>query len=70
MLYNSNIFWNLKQDHSKWTICDKKKVVCIGDLNRMTSQRNRGGNFFCWENDDMWTGFYKLISQIGVCGES
>lgn len=33
--------WSTTQDHSKWAVSDD--LVWIGDLNRMSSQENRGG---------------------------
>jgi hypothetical protein len=33
--------WSGSQDHSKWAVSDD--LVWIGDLNRMSSQENRGG---------------------------
>jgi deoxyribonuclease-2 len=41
--------WNETQDHSKWAIADStsQNVVCLGDMNRMTSQWKRGGTFLC-----------------------
>jgi hypothetical protein len=43
------------QDHSKWAIADAssgsppRPFVCIGGINRMTSQFTRGGSTFCVE---------------------
>eukprot|EP00770_Monocercomonoides_exilis_P007993 MONOS_7951.1-p1 / transcript=MONOS_7951.1 / gene=MONOS_7951 / organism=Monocercomonoides_exilis_PA203 / gene_product=deoxyribonuclease II protein, putative / transcript_product=deoxyribonuclease II protein, putative / location=Mono_scaffold00287:1881-3205(+) / protein_length=328 / sequence_SO=supercontig / SO=protein_coding / is_pseudo=false len=37
--------WKETEDHSKWGISAERKVpvTCIGDINRMSSQRKRGG---------------------------
>jgi deoxyribonuclease II len=35
-------------DHSKWAVSDS--IVCIGDINRMTTQYSRGGGSVCFES--------------------
>lgn len=65
--FNEKISWNNKQDHSKWAICEQKQIVCVGDLNRMDSQKNRGGSFFCFENQNLWKAFNKVIKTVEAC---
>jgi len=47
--------YNLNNDHSKWCISqiDDAKWVYIGDINRMTSQKNRGGGGFIISDDKL-----------------
>ena len=56
-------------DHSKWAISLDKKtpVVCIGDINRMESQRKRGGGTVCFKSADVWTSFNKSVKAIEAC---
>lgn len=44
----NNIKYDLNKDHSKWCISQSSshKWVCVGDVNRMTSQKTRGGGGF------------------------
>ncbi|KAF8356465.1 hypothetical protein PRIPAC_91472 [Pristionchus pacificus] len=53
------------KDHSKYgrTVDAKNKVVCIGDINRMTSQYSRGGGTVCITDADLWKA-YDLIKEI------
>lgn len=44
----AGVVWNDTQDHSKWGLTlasdtDRGSYVCIGDINRMLSQADRGG---------------------------
>ncbi len=48
----TNVTWRESQDHAKWAVSTDAAHpwVCIADINRMTSQRVRGGGAFCFEN--------------------
>jgi len=81
-----NLTWSVNQtaykeskEHSKWAIgidfstnsfphCGP--LVCIGDINRMESQRNRGGGLSCFTNQGLWAGFKKLIDGVASCPRS
>ena len=39
--------WSYTNDHCKWGISVTGSWVCVGDINRMTSQKNRGGFVCC-----------------------
>ena len=41
-----------RHDHAKWAISlDKKKpFICVGDINRMETQRHRAGGTACFRN--------------------
>ena len=56
-------------DHAKWAISiDKKRpFVCIGDINRMETQRKRGGGTACFSNPTVWRTFKKSIKTIEAC---
>jgi len=81
-----NLTWVVNQtayketkDHSKWAIginfatnsyphCGP--LVCVGDINRMESQRNRGGGLSCFMNKGLWNGFKNLIDGVASCPTS
>jgi hypothetical protein len=56
-----NILWKESQDHSKWGTTLNSDYYWVGDLNRMTSQFQRGGGGFICKNKDIAIAFSKLI---------
>lgn len=48
--------WKETQDHAKWAVseADQGNWVCVGDINRMISQRQRGGCTIAFQNDALW----------------
>jgi deoxyribonuclease-2 len=46
--------WPESQDHAKWGITLKSDWVCVGDINRMISQRKRGGCTIAFKNETLW----------------
>uniref|UniRef100_A0A0N4ZCJ7 Deoxyribonuclease-2-alpha n=1 Tax=Parastrongyloides trichosuri TaxID=131310 RepID=A0A0N4ZCJ7_PARTI len=57
------------QDHSKLAIsADKNKpYVCIGDINRMTTQYTRGGGTTCLMDIYIWKQYYSIPKNITSC---
>jgi deoxyribonuclease-2 len=55
------------QDHSKWGVSNSGPWVCVGDINRMTSQRQRGGGATCTQSQDLADAFRNLIVQADDC---
>lgn len=51
------------QDHAKWALSvgTKDRIVCIGDLNHMDSQRTRGGSFMCIDNPLLYKELYSTF---------
>ena len=51
------------QDHSKWALSygDKRRIVCVGDLNHMNSQMKRGGSFLCIDDDTLYKTIYSYL---------
>jgi len=54
--------WSEKQDHSKWAICLENGIYWVGDLNRMTTQKRRGGGGFLLKNRKITEKLNELIS--------
>ena len=64
----TNVTWKETQDHAKWGVAlDSSFVVCVGDMNRMISQRKRGGGAVCFNNKKLCYGMYKSILTSDVC---
>ncbi|XP_074655924.1 plancitoxin-1-like isoform X2 [Tubulanus polymorphus] len=61
------------KDHSKWAVTPTKTskggYVCIGDLNRMESQKYRGGGTVCFAatNQKVWETFIGIINEVQPC---
>lgn len=51
------------QDHSKWALSygDERRIVCIGDLNHMESQSDRGGSFLCIDHLNLYRAIYETL---------
>jgi hypothetical protein len=45
--------YDVNKEHSKWAIANSKNIVCFGDLNHTESQKDRGGNIVCFENQKL-----------------
>jgi hypothetical protein len=56
-----NIKWRESQDHSKWGATLNSDYYWIGDLNRMSSQFQRGGGGFICKDLNISQAFIKLI---------
>jgi hypothetical protein len=53
-------------DHSKWGILDSP-AVCMGDLNRAVTQKERSGMVYCWKNAELWSNLNGLIKNTNSC---
>lgn len=60
-------------DHSKWAVNQPKtptdsKIVCIGDINRQSSQETRGGGTICFKNNEqVWTLYNSIVNDVEPC---
>ena len=63
-----DIEWREEQDHSKWAVTlDTSSYACIGDINRMTSQRKRGGGTACIADKILSDALYNTITGSDQC---
>ena len=61
--------WPETHDHAKWGITLHEPYVCVGDINRMISQRKRGGGTIAFQNKVLWTALSKsslLLAPPGL----
>ena len=59
--------WKETQDHSKWAITANRDVVCMGDINRMTTQYSRGGGTACFSDKILHSIFKKATTKTNEC---
>ena len=49
----SSYTYGVNKEHSKWAVAKDKNIVCFGDLNHTESQKERGGNIVCFQNQKL-----------------
>ena len=61
-----------RHDHAKWAVTKGKtkngqKYVCIGDINRMETQKKRAGGTVCFDHHYAWKAFTRIVKTIEKC---
>eukprot|EP00768_Dysnectes_brevis_P001981 gnl/Dysnectes_brevis/1595_a1806_1878.p1 GENE.gnl/Dysnectes_brevis/1595_a1806_1878~~gnl/Dysnectes_brevis/1595_a1806_1878.p1 ORF type:complete len:373 (+),score=126.70 gnl/Dysnectes_brevis/1595_a1806_1878:99-1217(+) len=66
---DTGVQWVDTKDHSKWAVSTSygTQVTCIGDINRMESQRDRPGGTFCVELSSVHQSFLDLVEIETEC---
>lgn len=54
-------------DHSKWAVATTQSIVCIGDINRMTTQYGRGGGTACIESQHLSEFLNTVVTKTNMC---
>lgn len=62
-----NITWSEGQDHAKWAVSLDGNDLCIADINRMTTQRARGGGAICVSDAKLSALLYNSILTSDTC---
>jgi len=62
-----SIQFSYTQDHSKWGVSMKGSWVCVGGINRMQSQRTRGGGTLCVSNNAFWKALSGVVASTEPC---
>ncbi|MEI8031096.1 MAG: deoxyribonuclease II family protein [Comamonadaceae bacterium] len=60
--------WPETHDHAKWGVTTNSDWVCVGDINRMVSQRMRGGGTIAFQDNKLWAALSKtdlLVAPLG-----
>ena len=65
----AGVVFDRSRDHSKWAIGkhNPNGWVCVGDLNRMPSQRKRGGGTVCLWEPTVQQSIYGWIRNVSLC---
>ncbi|XP_052720749.1 deoxyribonuclease-2-alpha-like isoform X2 [Crassostrea angulata] len=56
------------KDHSKWAVSRTGSWICIGDINRQSTQFHRGGGTMCMSDPHVWKEYTNIIRDIETCG--
>lgn len=65
--FGSSYSWSETNDHSKWALAVNKTLLCIGDINRMTTQYSRGGGTACLNNAVLFKAFQTAVTGTDSC---
>lgn len=65
--FGNGFNWSETNDHSKWAIALNNSIVCIGDINRMTTQYSRGGGTACMSNSVLFKAFQNAVTGTDSC---
>uniref|UniRef100_A0A131YSI0 Deoxyribonuclease II n=1 Tax=Rhipicephalus appendiculatus TaxID=34631 RepID=A0A131YSI0_RHIAP len=60
-------YFSTREDHSKWYVTKTKAIFCFSSLNRMCSQRSRGGEITCLEDFYLARLFRNSIAESSTC---
>ncbi len=62
--------WPETHDHAKWGITLHEPWICIADINRMISQRKRGGGTIAFQNFVLWSALSKTSIVLAPPGSN
>jgi deoxyribonuclease-2 len=65
--FGSGYSWSETQDHSKWAVAINQSIVCMGDINRMTTQYTRGGGTACLIDSALYEALEKASTKTDSC---
>jgi hypothetical protein len=63
--YPGGLAFDEYNDHSKWAVGGD--VFCASDINRMTTQFERGGSAYCWEEAGLASAVAGAITGVDSC---
>jgi deoxyribonuclease-2 len=58
--------WKEPDDHSKWAVAPNATALCIGDINRMTTQYERAGGTVCFTAGPV-AAFSSAVTATDTC---
>jgi len=64
-----DVSFSYTKDHSKWGVSlgSNPGVACVGGINRMTSQKHRGGGTLCLKSAPLWQSLNAIIGSADTC---
>jgi deoxyribonuclease-2 len=65
--FGSDYSWTETNDHSKWAVAVNISQVCMGDINRMTTQYVRGGGTVCIKDATLFDTLMKATVSTDTC---
>lgn len=65
--FGNEFNWSETNDHSKWALAVNTSLLCIGDINRMTTQYSRGGGTACLNNAVLFKAFQNAVTKTDSC---
>jgi deoxyribonuclease-2 len=65
--FGNNNNWSETNDHSKWAITMNNNIICMGDINRMTTQYLRGGGSTCFNDSILHDILKTAIKETDKC---
>jgi deoxyribonuclease-2 len=58
--YSFGVTYTEWENHAKWAI-GQVPLVCVGDLNRVETQKVRSGAALCWKDPELWTALNAIV---------
>lgn len=65
--FGNGMAWSETNDHSKWCIAPNVTMWCMGDINRMTTQYERGGGTACLADKAVYSALLKASTKTDSC---
>jgi deoxyribonuclease-2 len=65
--FNPDFAWSEYNDHSKWAASSDQTINCFGDINRMTTQYERGGSAVCFAQAGKGYSLLNAVSKENSC---
>ena len=68
-MIHPDVDFTTQHDHAKWAVSTEgsRPHVCVGDINRMESQKKRAGGTVCFSDRRAWKAFGALIKDFDRC---
>ena len=58
--YSFGVTYTEWENHAKWAI-GAEPFVCVGDLNRVETQKVRSGAALCWKDPELWAAWNAIV---------